>query len=145
MEESSGGCTCGEIQYEIAGPALQIVACHCGMCRSMTGAPCSSYVVVREGDFKLASTSQAPASYEVTERTRRHFCRRCGTPIFNANPHTYKGLAMVYLGTVRGHEALVPGISIYCENKLPWVNLPDAIRSFPEAPRREGRAGPART
>ncbi|MGX4642808.1 GFA family protein [Massilia sp. SYSU DXS3249] len=134
MSGSSGSCACGHIQYRIAGPALQVVACHCGMCRRMTGAPLSSYVVVKEEDFDLGPADGGLASYAVTERTTRHFCRRCGTPVFNANPHTYKGLNMVYLGTVQGHEALAPGMAIYCESKLPWVSLPASTRSFDSTP-----------
>ena len=136
MHRSSGSCACGHIQYTIAGPALQVVACHCGMCRRMTGAPFSSYVVVKEVDFEVAPSHEALASYTVTERTTRHFCRRCGTPIFNANPHTYQGLAMVYLGTVQGHETLAPGIAIYCESKLPWVSLPESAKHFDTGPKR---------
>jgi hypothetical protein len=41
---------------------------------------------------------------------------------------------MVYFGTVQGHESLVPGISIYCESKLSWVNIPETIRNFRRAP-----------
>ncbi|MFC5481318.1 GFA family protein [Massilia suwonensis] len=135
-QASSGNCTCGDIRYRITGPALQVVACHCGMCRRMTGAPFSSYVVVKEAELELAAQDEALASYPVTERTTRHFCRRCGTPVFNANPHTYRGLAMVYLGTLQGHEALAPGIAIYCENKLPWLSVSESARHFDAAPKR---------
>lgn len=136
MSTPSGSCKCGQIRYRAASPALQIVACHCGMCRSMTGAPISSYVVVKDEDLSFISGDNRLTSYAVTERTRRHFCATCGTPIFNSNPHAYKGLAMLYLGTVEGHEALVPGISIYCENKLPWVSIASS-GSFPQAPNRK--------
>jgi hypothetical protein len=136
MSESSGSCKCGQIRYRVAGLALQVVACHCAMCRSMTGAPFSSYVVVREEDFSVTSGNSGLASYAVTERTKRHFCPNCGTSIFNSNPHAYKGLTMVYLGTLLGHETLVPGISIYCESKLPWVSVSESTRSFPQAPKR---------
>lgn len=135
MSESPGGCKCGQIQYRVSGPTLQVVACHCAMCRSMTGAPISSYVVVREEDFSVTSGNDGLASYTVTERTKRHFCTNCGTPIFNSNPHTYKDLTMVYLGTVQGHETLVPRIGIYCESKLPWLSISESVRSFPDAPK----------
>jgi hypothetical protein len=136
MIESFGSCKCGQVQYKVAGPALQVVACHCGLCRSMTGAPFSSYVVVKEEHFAVTTTHQILANYAVTERTKRHFCVTCGTPIFNSNPHTYKGLAMIYLGTVVGHENLAPELSIYCESKLPWVDIRESSKSFSCAPTR---------
>jgi hypothetical protein len=102
----------------------------------MTGAPFSSYVVVKEEHFAVTTTHQILANYAVTERTKRHFCVTCGTPIFNSNPHTYKGLAMIYLGTVVGHENLAPELSIYCESKLPWVDIRESSKSFSCAPTR---------
>jgi hypothetical protein len=133
MSELSGNCKCGQVQYRVASPTVQVVACHCALCRSMTGAPFSSYVVVRDKDFYVITGNDSLTGYMVTERTKRYFCSHCGTPIFNSNPHTYKGLAMLYLGTVHAHETLVPGISIYCESKLPWVSIPESSRSFPFA------------
>lgn len=103
----------------------------------MTGAPFSSYVVVKEAHFAVTTTHQILANYAVTERTKRHFCVTCGTPIFNSNPHTYKGLAMIYLGTVVGHENLAPELSIYCESKLPWVDIRESSKRFPCAPTRD--------
>jgi hypothetical protein len=102
----------------------------------MTGAPFSSYVVVKEEHFAVTTTHEVLANYAVTERTKRHFCVTCGTPIFNSNPHTYKGLAMIYLGTVAGHENLAPELSIYCESKLPWVDIRESGKRFPRAPTR---------
>ena len=135
--ESTGSCKCGQVRYNVVGPALQVVACHCGLCRSMTGAPFSSYLVIREEHFAVISGRETLVNYAVTERTKRHFCATCGTPIFNSNPHTYKGLAMIYLGTIEGHENLTPGISIYCESKLPWVSVHESSKSFPCAPTRD--------
>jgi hypothetical protein len=84
-----GNCKCGQVSFNAEGPALQVVTCHCGMCRGMTGAAFSTYVVVREVQFKIIEDLEQIASYLVTDRTSRHFCSVCGTPIFNANPVTY--------------------------------------------------------
>lgn len=102
----------------------------------MTGAPFASYVVVREADFAITAGQESIASYAVTERTTRHFCVTCGTPIFNSNPHAYKGLAMIYLGTVQSHENLTPNLGIYCADKLPWVNIHAPCKEFAGAPTR---------
>lgn len=136
MNELIGGCKCGQIQYRVDGPALQVVACHCGMCRAMTGAAFSAYVVVREDQFSVRQGRESMARYAVTERTHRHFCATCGTPLFNSNPETYAGLTMLYLGTVAGHAQLAPRVDIFCEDKLPWVSVHAASKSFPRAPHR---------
>ena len=134
MNEIAGGCKCGEIGFNVDGPALQIVTCHCGMWRSLTGAAFSTYVVVREDHFRITAGSEKLASYEVTDRTRRHFCPTCGTSLFNSNPETYKGLKMLYFGTIQGNERLEPRINIFCESKLPWVTVHASSKSFQRTP-----------
>jgi hypothetical protein len=137
MNPITGSCKCGETGFKVDGPAMQIVTCHCGLCRSMTGAAFSTYVVVREAQFTATGDAEHLAAYQVTDRTRRHFCRACGTPLFNVNPETYKGLRMLYLGTVEGHEHLDPGLHIFCESKLSWATFPEAGQSFQRAPGRD--------
>ena len=134
MNEITGGCKCGETGFSVAGPALQVVTCHCGMCRSLTGAAFSTYVVVREEHFAVVKGSDKLANYQVTDRTSRYFCSTCGTSLFNSNPETYKGLRMLYLGTVQGSERFEPRINIFCESKLPWVTLHESSKSFRRTP-----------
>jgi hypothetical protein len=134
MTEATGSCHCGQVTYGVAGPVVQVVACHCGLCRGMTGAAFSAYVVVQTEHFRLTRGRDALAGYAVSERTTRHFCSHCGTPIYNANPATYKGLTMLYLGTLAGHERLAPRINLFCESKLAWVKASEASKSFERAP-----------
>ena len=136
MTDTTGRCHCGQIQYSVAGPVVQVVACHCGLCRGMTGAAFSSYAVVQSDRLTVTQGRGVLAAYAVTERTTRHFCNACGTPIFNSNPCSYPGLAMLYLGTVAGHELLAPKIDLYCESRLPWVRLHESCKSFAGAPTR---------
>ncbi|BBB69939.1 aldehyde-activating protein [Undibacterium sp. YM2] len=136
MQTISGQCSCGKIAYHYPAPALQIVACHCGLCRRMTGAALSSYVVVKEAELVFTQGQELLKSYTVTSRTQRHFCTDCGTPLYNSNQETYAGLSMLYLGTVNQHESLSPRMDIYCENKLPWLSTADSSRHFEQTPRK---------
>ena len=132
-----GRCICGQVKYSVSGPVLQVVACHCTLCRRMSGSAFSSYVVVKEQDFSVDHGKEGLTSYEVTDRTTRHFCAKCGTPVFNLNPTMYAGLAMLYLGTLEGHEDNAPRINIFCESKLPSVTTNEQSKSFPQTPRRD--------
>ncbi|WBY02404.1 GFA family protein [Ramlibacter tataouinensis] len=85
----------------------------------MNGTPFSVDAVLRQKDLHLLTSETS--QYRVTERTTKHFCSACGTPIFNSNPTTYKGLAMVYVGTVEDPQRHVPAMNIFCESKLDWV------------------------
>ena len=138
MTETTGSCHCGQIKYSVAGPVVQVVACHCGLCRGMTGAAFATYVVVQTEHFHVTRGRESLAGYAVSERTTRHFCSHCGTPIYNSNPATYEGLTMLYLGTLVGHERFAPRIDLFCESKLPWVSVNEASKRFERAPVRAG-------
>ncbi len=98
----------------------------------MSGSPFSVYVVVREKDFRLAAGETS--RYQATDRTTKHFCASCGTPVFNANPATYKGLAMLYLGTTEDPRSYEPRMHIFCESKLAWVTPNACSQLFTRAP-----------
>ena len=103
----------------------------------MNGSAFSSYVVVKAETLEL-SGREFLSSYAVTDRSTKHFCTQCGTPIFNANPHTYPGLSMLYLGALTEGEKLSPGINIFCLSKCSWVDHIAEQQSFQEAPQRGG-------
>lgn len=130
--EVRGCCACGRLRYEVASGPVQVVACHCNLCRRMSGGPFSVYVVVREKDFHL--TAGATSSYKATDRTTKHFCSSCGSPVVNSNPATYKGLAMLYVGTTEDPERYDPKLNIFCESKLEWVKPNEGSKVFNRSP-----------
>ena len=130
-----GSCKCGSVKF-VTGEPLQVVNCHCNLCRSINGSVFSSYVVTRLPEFKIDTGNDKVISYAVTDHAVKHFCSTCGTPIHNINPARYPGLAMIHLGALNGHDQLNPGMNIYCSSKLNWVDAIPSIRSFAEAPQR---------
>lgn len=129
-----GSCKCGAVSYSVSSAPLNIINCHCTMCRSMSGHAFASYVVVRDVDCVTDGT-EGLTEYAVTERATKHFCSRCGTAVFNTNPSTYPGVLILYLGTVKGHEQLRPQANIFSDSMLPWVEQLATIKSFSGAPR----------
>jgi len=129
-----GSCACRAVTY-LAGDPIQLVNCHCNLCRSINGSAFSSYVVAKS-DTVHFSGKQALSSYPITEKSTKHFCSKCGTPMFNSNLSTYPSLTMLYLGTVAESNNLSPSINIFCSSKLPWVDAIGNQHSFTEAPKR---------
>jgi hypothetical protein len=123
MTKMNGSCLCGSVRYSVNRAPVQVVACHCNLCRRMTGAPFSVYVVARSADLQVEDQNADLRQHQVTERTTRSFCGKCGTPLFNSNAHDYPGLRMLYLGTTEAPERHLPAMEIFCESKLPWVEL----------------------
>ncbi|MHB8742165.1 MAG: GFA family protein [Sulfuricaulis sp.] len=131
-QELSGACACGAVRYAITGPVKSVVNCHCQACRQRGGAAYSTYCVVPQDALKIIQGAENLSTYETTTPARKHFCARCGSPIYNFNGR-YPGVYLVYYGSLSENANLVPAANIYCESKLPWVESISSIKSFANA------------
>jgi len=134
-----GSCRCGAIAYRVNGALLNVVNCHCHFCRSHTGAAFATYAVIKHSALEIEQKEQTLAIFAEGE-AHKHFCARCGTPIFNLNPR-YPGACMLYFGTLADAATLAPKANVWCESQLAWLDRMGELPAFPqgyERPRREG-------
>lgn len=125
----TGSCFCKAVQYRITSAIPMAVNCHCSKCKKAGGGAFSSLAVVREKHLEITSGKESLASYQLGENLSKHFCRNCGTPIFNRNSR-YPGRCMVAIGSLDNPSAVVPSANIHCENRLAWVLLDDKMQNF---------------
>ncbi len=131
MNQIAGSCLCGKVKYKLNSEVKNVVNCHCNFCRSHSGAAFSTYAALPHSALEITSGQDSLHSYQIKGATNeggtKHFCRECGTPIFNLNAK-YPGACMVYFGTLERARDLLPKINIWCESKLAWV---DSLSSLP--------------
>ncbi len=116
----SGGCHCGKVAFSIDGRVLNVVNCHCSICRRANGGAFSSYLVVKDEAFEIVRGAELLTRYAMSEQGEKNFCRICGSPVFNRNKR-YPGVTIVHLGCLDSAEKLSPTVNIFCESMLPWV------------------------
>ena len=124
---SSGGCQCGVVRYEIAGPIDDVALCHCRMCQKAHGAPAVAWLVVARKSFRLLKGTVA--SYRSSDNARREFCRDCGTPLFfveASRPDDFD----VALSTLDDPVNHGPDRHIWVESQMPWLKLADHLPQF---------------
>jgi hypothetical protein len=133
-----GRCACASVRFSVeADSAVPFLRCYCSLCRKTAGsggfainlgARADSLKVtgrrfVRAFQARLADGSESPA--------RRHFCRRCGSALWVADPrwpelvHPYAGAVDTPLPVPSEHVHMMIG------SKAPWVTLeggPDDAR-----------------
>ena len=121
-----GGCLCGGLRYEITGPLLGALNCHCGMCRKAQGAAFRSRAAVRRGDFRWLAGDGLLQRYRSSPNTLRSFCRVCGSPmISDYDDHPgYYGLA---LGTLDDDPGVRPECHVFVAFKAPWHEITDSL------------------
>jgi hypothetical protein len=133
MARYSSTCSCGAVQCEIDCELETIVNCHCTDCRKMSGGAFSTMVLSPESAGRVARGAEAIGRYALSEAVTKHFCTRCGSPLFNTNARL-PGLRMLYLGTIDQHERLAPSLNVYCRSKLGWVDRMAELPSHASVP-----------
>ncbi len=83
MPPIRGSCLCGGIAFEITGPLLNPLNCHCSQCRKQHGAAFRSRVRIAAKDFRWLKGEHLIKYYESPRGYQRGFCSTCGSPIIN--------------------------------------------------------------
>ena len=125
----TGACFCKTVQYQITSAIPLAVNCHCNNCKKINGGAFASLAVVKEKRLEITAGKEYLATYQLSENLAKHFCSRCGTPIFNRNS-CYPGRCMVALGSLDDPTVVTPTVNVHCENRLSWVLLDDKMQNF---------------
>lgn len=135
MSRIEGRCLCGDVQYTSTAEPDVVALCHCTHCQRQSGAAFSVNVGVPKGS--LAFVSGTTQVYTDTgssgQPVYRHFCGRCGSPIFS-DVVSRPTLDWLKAGTLDDTSWVRPTLSIWCDSTQPWVVEPDGIQAFGQGP-----------
>lgn len=139
-----GGCACGAVRYEIAGPPMAILACCCSECQTITASAFSMAAPVRRDDFRI--TKGEPGTWIRTGGSgakipQRH-CRACGVRLFTEHPSSPATISL-RPGTLDDTSWIAPVAAIHLRDAQPWTRFPDGTVLFdgePDDPPAIGRA-----
>ncbi|MFK7874431.1 MAG: GFA family protein [Paracoccaceae bacterium] len=96
----SGGCLCGAVRFEITSEVTETGACHCGMCRKVSGGVFLGVEVPAEA-FAFTSDNKG-AVYSSSTWAERGFCSACGSSLYYrvTAPGPHQGTWHVGLGSL---------------------------------------------
>jgi hypothetical protein len=114
-------CRRGGIKFEITGPLLSPMNCHCSQCRKQHGAAFRSRARVAASDFRWVAGEHLIKYYESPRGYQRGFCRACSSPIINragqasnrsvtGNPISNPVTGLVPVVSPRSVPGAVPGV-----------------------------------
>jgi hypothetical protein len=75
-----GSCLCGAVHFEVAGELKAPDACHCTMCRKVSGHYWASTDLPRSA-VKVQGADKV-TWFRSSEKVRRGFCSVCGSVLF---------------------------------------------------------------
>ncbi|MBO1074074.1 GFA family protein [Roseomonas marmotae] len=123
-----GGCYCGEIRYEGEGAPFHSTICHCQDCRRVAGAPFVAWFSLPVTGLRF--TAGEPARFASSDKGRRSFCPRCGTPL------TFQSTDLpdevdIATATLDDPAQVPPADHVRARGQLPWVKLADGLPRYP--------------
>lgn len=127
----TGHCLCGHIVYEYFGPVGPANYCHCVDCRRHTGSAFNICVQMKIDAFKLIEgkpsrfSKQADSGNEII----RHFCPKCGSPIFTSSP-AHTEYIYVKAGTIDDPNVVRPTHENWIVSSIPWSRIEEGLRLY---------------
>ena len=119
--ESTGGCLCGAVRYQIAGPPLRGTVCHCGICRKSSGSAFQVWALF--GKDQLTWTKGEPGSVQATPTAIRKFCGQCGSPLsFQFHDDYSDQIIGVTVGSLDNPDDFPPTRHNWVSEELAWLD-----------------------
>jgi DNA-binding SARP family transcriptional activator len=122
----TGGCLCGEVRYQISGPAVESLFCHCRMCQKFTGG-----TVVASSSHPTETvrfTKGAPKYYKSSPLGERGFCANCGSGLtFRPLFPPWSDWINVLVAGFDDPEPHAPTYHLGVESQMPWLDVHDEL------------------
>lgn len=132
MQVKEGGCLCGDVRYRIEDDPKAVAICHCSHCQRQSGSLFSTNVVVGQDRFVLEGQTR---TYEDRGDSGlpvwRHFCGRCGSPIFTV-AESIPGKVVVKAGTLDQRLEARPAVELYTARSCAWWPPLEGVQRFPQ-------------
>jgi hypothetical protein len=126
-------CHCHAAEVSFDNSPRGAIHCHCGQCRSQSGAAFTTWVIV-PGSPALQAGAEAVGTFNATANTVRHFCEVCGSHLYTTDVR-YPNSVGVPAGAMVGSMELVPTGHYFVDDKAPWHVISDGL------PQSGGRSG----
>lgn len=130
----SGGCTCGEIRYELTDRPLFVHACHCTWCQRETGSAFVLNALIETSKVRLLAGTpiviKTPSNSGAGQLIHR--CGTCHVALWSVYSGAGERFRFVRAGTLDDKNACPPDIHIFTSTKQDWLILPEGTPAVPE-------------
>ncbi|HWA69131.1 MAG TPA: GFA family protein [Rhizomicrobium sp.] len=135
----TGGCLCGAVRYRVNARPLTMTACHCDVCKKLSGATNLLVITVPKDSFQhLEGDVQR---YRRTAESGRQSdvvrCAGCGTRLWH-EPLAFPVMT-VAAGTLDDTGWVVPSSEIWTERASPAAIFHDDAQKFAGQPERQAQ------
>ena len=125
-----GGCSCGNVRYQLRLAPIRVHCCHCTDCQRHTGSAFvinaiieTSAIRIIRGAVEAVPVRRAYGPHDI------YRCRKCKVALWSDYGRRPQ-IRFLRVGTLDDPAALRPDIHIYTRSKAPWIRLPKALPAF---------------
>jgi len=134
MTEQSyaGGCSCGEVRYQLIDTPLFVHCCHCLWCQRESGSAFALNALI-EADRVQLLQGQPVATLSPSESGKGQTfwrCASCNLALWSHYGGAGPSLNFVRLGTLDEPDRFPPDVHIYTASKQTWLPLPEDVPAF---------------
>jgi hypothetical protein len=128
VADVAGGCLCGAVRYRARAVRRELVQCHCGACRRVSGGAWLATHALRE-DVTF-ETDAGLAWYQSSPSARRGFCRACGSSLFMDN--AARPTMAILAGSVDQPSGLELVAHIFTADAADYDRFHEGVRQVPD-------------
>jgi hypothetical protein len=130
MNERRGSCCCGQLAVVARGEPVRISMCHCQACQRRTGSVFGAQARFPAGQVETSGRSNVYVRTADSGNTiTSHFCPDCGSTVYYRLQVAPDTIAVV-VGAFAAPAFPAPRVSVYDEQRHPWVVLPETIEQI---------------
>jgi len=136
MQNLSGRCLCGAVQYSCKAEPIATAICHCSNCQHQTGTAFSMTVIVPKESFVFEKKDTLVEYLDKSESgndVQRQFCKNCGSPVLSLISLAPQ-VCLIKAGTLDDKSQLKPTKQVWCRSAQPWLELSDEIEKHDKNP-----------
>lgn len=82
----TGTCFCGAVEIQASGAPVEMGYCHCGSCRSYSGAPFVAFALFGADQVAVTRGGDVLGCVNKTGMSARRFCSECGGHVMTEHP-----------------------------------------------------------
>ncbi|MCW8093342.1 GFA family protein [Alteromonas sp. ASW11-130] len=124
-----GSCLCGAVKLAINGPISSIIHCHCSLCRKSSGTAYATNGFIQKNALAIVRGEDTVQWYEIKPGRKRHFCKKCASPLFSSNATDPERLRL-RIGIVDSDIDERPISHNFVSSKANWDNLDDDLPRY---------------
>ncbi len=128
-EVIEGGCTCGEIRYQVLTSPMVVHCCHCRWCQRQTGTAFALNALIEADQVRVVkgAVEILPVASPSGKGQTIARCQSCRIAVWS-NYHMgglKDYIRFIRVGTLDNPDLMPPDVHIFTCSKQPWVQLPE--------------------